>query len=114
MRFYKIKEHDEVIFSNNEIKSDLEEIEASYDEDNSHQIKLKELGNLVNITVNDGLHSMNETHYIKFVVVETNFGFKVRNLNVGDKIALDFVLLRNEELKNIYLYCNVHSLIKFK
>lgn len=105
---------EEIIFSNNEIETELEELIPEIDEDNSHNIKINQIGRLVTLTIDDGLHPMIETHYIKFVVLETNLGFKVRNLLIGDKLALDFVLLTNEEVVNIYLYCNVHSLIKMK
>lgn len=64
------------------------------------------------ITVNVGSvdHPMTPEHYIEFIVLETEKGFRIAYLNPGDKPAVDFY--EEEPVIAVYAYCNLHGLWK--
>ena len=64
------------------------------------------------ITVNVGSvdHPMTEEHYIEFIALETEKGFRIAYLNPGDKPRVDFY--EEEPVIAVYAYCNLHGLWK--
>lgn len=101
------------ILLNKESKLDLNllEINEEKEEVKGHSIKIREAGRFISIKfINE--HIMIDTHYIKFIIIETNLGMYIRYFKIGDKLEFDFVLAINEKINNIYSYCNVHGLFK--
>ena len=66
----------------------------------------------VDVVVGSVEHPMTPEHYIEWVVLETNIGTQIKHLEPNQKPQTSFVLLENEEIKNVYAYCNLHSLWK--
>lgn len=66
--------------------------------------------NKITVTVGSVLHPMMEKHYIEFVVLETEKGFRVAYLQPGDEPKVDF--LEDEKVIAVYDYCNLHGLWK--
>jgi superoxide reductase len=64
------------------------------------------------ITVNVGSvdHPMTEEHYIEFIALETEKGFRIAYLNPGDKPRVDFY--EEEPVIAVYAFCNLHGLWK--
>ena len=67
---------------------------------------------LVEVSIGEVDHPMTEDHYIEFVLLETNKGVRINNLNPGDTPHTSFILEEDEELLNTYAYCNLHGLWK--
>lgn len=55
-------------------------------------------------------HPMDKVHHIEWIEIETNKGTQRKILNVGDSPSTLFILEENEDLLNIYAYCNLHGL----
>lgn len=66
--------------------------------------------NLVNVEVGSVTHPMTEEHYIQFIVLETNLGYKVRELQPTDTPTASFMCVEGEECVAVYEYCNLHGL----
>ena len=66
--------------------------------------------NRITVTVGSVEHPMTPEHYIEFIVLETANGFRVANLNPGDKPSVDFY--EDEPVIAVYEYCNLHGLWK--
>lgn len=64
----------------------------------------------VTVQVGDTLHPMSDTHYIQWVVIETNKGIYRKNFCPSDVPIADFCLEECEELITAYAYCNLHGL----
>ena len=64
------------------------------------------------LTVNVGSvdHPMTEEHYIQFIALETDKGFRIAYLNPGDEPKADFYA--EEKAIAVYEYCNLHGLWK--
>ena len=69
-------------------------------------------GNKVLVKVGSVAHPMLPAHYIQFVVLETNKGYKVAKLTPGEAPEAAFVLSDGEEAVAAYEYCNLHGLWK--
>lgn len=67
-------------------------------------------GNSYKISVGSTLHPMEKEHYIKWLVIETTNGFYTKYFNYNDKPEYTFI--SNDEVINVYAYCNIHSLFK--
>lgn len=65
---------------------------------------------IVKVSVGSVLHPMAEDHFINFIVVETNKGYKVANLIPQSNPEAIFVLDKDEKVLNVYEYCNLHGL----
>ena len=73
-------------------------------------ISIKE--NVVTVKVGDVLHPMSEEHYIKWIYLETNKGIHRVDLRPEDEPYAYFTLNRDEAVKGVYAYCNLHGLWK--
>ena len=69
-------------------------------------------GNLIKVSVGEVEHPMVEDHYIKWIILETSEGFKVKNLNYTDAPVAIFSLLDGEEVIAAYEFCNKHGVWK--
>lgn len=67
-------------------------------------------GNKLSVSVGSVDHPMEEAHYIQFIVLETENGFRVVYLNPGDAPKADFYA--DEKVIAVYEYCNLHGLWK--
>ena len=66
--------------------------------------------NVIEVRVGEMEHPMIEEHYIEFIILETNKGYMIKNLEPGDKPIATFILGDKEEYVNAYAYCNLHGL----
>lgn len=71
-------------------------------------IKCKD--NEVTVNIGEVAHPMDNDHYIKWIVLETNKSKYIRYLKPGDKPEACFKLCDNEMIATVYEFCNVHSL----
>ncbi len=69
-------------------------------------------GLLAKVSVGEVTHPMVEDHYIKWIILETTEGYKVKNLNYTDEPVAIFPLLDGEEVIAVYEYCNKHGVWK--
>lgn len=67
-------------------------------------------GNKITVTVGSVEHPMSEEHYIQWIALVTETGFRIAYLNPGDAPKADF--LAEEPVKAVYAYCNLHGLWK--
>lgn len=67
-------------------------------------------GNIVTVKVGSVAHPMMDAHYIEWIGLETNHGFKIANLKPGVAPEAKFALLDDEEVVLAYAYCNLHGL----
>ena len=64
----------------------------------------------VTIQVGSVLHPMTEEHHIAFIVLQTNLGYQVKELDHTGTPNASFVLLKDEKCVAVYEYCNLHGL----
>ncbi len=69
---------------------------------------------LVTISVGETLHPMTEEHYIMWIHVYSDAREYHFNLKPGDNPQVKFSKDINEEIKEVYAYCNLHGLWKDK
>lgn len=68
-------------------------------------------GSKVIVTVGSVNHPMLEEHYIEWIYVETDKGYYRKALHPGQEPKAEFNI-GEEELKEVYAYCNLHGLWK--
>ena len=73
-------------------------------------IEVKDL--LATVIVGSVEHPMQDDHYIKWIILETSEGIKVKNLTPSDKPIAIFSLLDGEEVISAYEFCNKHGIWK--
>ena len=69
-------------------------------------------GNVVTVTVGSVEHPMIETHYIKWIALQTKEGNQRKTLKPGNKANACFALCEGDEVVAAYAYCNLHGLWK--
>lgn len=69
-------------------------------------------GDVIHVEVGSVLHPMEEKHYITMIVLETEGGFQVKQLNPGEEPKADFTLAPGDKAVAVYEYCNLHGLWK--
>ncbi len=67
-------------------------------------------GKKVNVVVGSAPHPMVEDHYIEFVILVTNLGYKVNYLKPNTEPETNFALANGEKVVACYAFCNLHSL----
>ncbi len=77
-----------------------------------HVPVVKEHDNLVQVSVGEVIHPMTNEHYIEFIVLHTDQGYKVKHLHPSDLPVAEFALKENEIIFSAYAYCNLHGLWK--
>ena len=68
--------------------------------------------NKVIVNVGSVVHPMSEEHYIEWISLVTNNGVQRKYLNPGKDPEVCFSILDDEEVKEVYAYCNLHGLWK--
>lgn len=66
----------------------------------------------VMVTVGSEPHPMTPEHYIQWIIIETNKGYYCKHLEPTDEPEACIKLCKNEMVKNVYEYCNLHKLWK--
>lgn len=69
-------------------------------------------GDTIHVEVGSTLHPMQEEHFITMIVLETENGFQVKELNPGEEPKADFAVVAGEKPVAVYEYCNLHGLWK--
>lgn len=64
----------------------------------------------IQIQVGSDMHPMSELHYIKWIAIETDKGFHLKQLKPDKSPTATFYLCSEEHVINIYSYCNLHGL----
>ena len=77
-----------------------------------HVPVIKKDGNSITITCGEVLHPMEETHYIEFMILETNRNSYLHYLKAGEEPISKFTLSNDEKVVAAYAYCNLHGLWK--
>ena len=67
-------------------------------------------GNKITVSVGSAEHPMLEAHYIQFIALECETGFRIAYLKPSDKPTADFYA--EEPVKAVYEFCNLHGLWK--
>ena len=70
-------------------------------------ILIEEAG-IKKVFVGEVEHPMTSEHYIEFIAVQTKSEMLIRKLKPLDKP--EFIINTNEEIINMYAYCNLHGL----
>ena len=62
------------------------------------------------VKVGETLHPMEDNHYIKWIVLETDNGKYIKTLKPGNDPIATFKISKNENPIAVYEFCNIHSL----
>ena len=66
----------------------------------------------VHVTVGSTEHPMTPEHHIAWMVLQTNHGIQLRNLDVEKGPTMVFTICEKDEVEAVYAYCNLHGLWK--
>ena len=66
----------------------------------------------VTVKVGSTAHPMTDAHHIEWVVLETEYGYRRKDLKPGDEPVAKFELMPFDKVKSVYAYCNLHGLWK--
>ena len=77
-----------------------------------HVPVIEEKENEVIVKVGEVAHPMLPEHFIEFIVLHTDQGYKLKHLKPGDAPVASFAILDNEIVFSAYAYCNLHGLWK--
>ena len=66
--------------------------------------------NKVSVVVGEVEHPMVEEHFIEWILLKTNQGIQLKELEVGQRPAAEFALSEGDEVVEAYAYCNLHGL----
>lgn len=66
--------------------------------------------NRIEVRVGTIDHPMEEAHYIEWIILETESGYRVQHLAPGEHNYVEF--LNDEKVIAVYAYCNLHGLWK--
>ena len=77
-----------------------------------HVPAVKFEGSEVVVNVGTVDHPMVPEHYIEWVSLLTAKGTQLKKLNPGEKPEARFTLTADDEVLEVYAYCNLHSLWK--
>lgn len=69
-------------------------------------------GSRLIVNVGENEHPMTPDHYIQWIFVKTSKGAYVKYLTADDNPDACFKLCHDEEIKEVYCYCNRHGLWK--
>lgn len=107
LKFYSLDE--KVIFSTYDL--DLAELNAKTVDANEKHVPVVEInGSLVHVKVGSIPHPMTEEHQIEYILVETDKGFYVKDLDFNTPAEATFTLTTGEKVLKVYAYCNLHGL----
>ncbi|MBR5930838.1 MAG: desulfoferrodoxin [Lachnospiraceae bacterium] len=66
----------------------------------------------VHVTVGSVEHPMTEEHHIAWMVLQTNHGIQIRELDVNKGPTMVFTICEMDKVEAVYAYCNLHGLWK--
>lgn len=66
--------------------------------------------NVITVQVGELLHPMEDSHFIKWIILETDKNKYLKTLRPGDDPKAKFCMCVDEKPKAVYEYCNIHSL----
>lgn len=69
-------------------------------------------GETVTVSVGAAEHPMTPEHYIEWVCVESDEGLQFKKLNPNASPRVSFSLTKDDNVKAVYAFCNLHSLWK--
>lgn len=73
----------------------------------------REDGKLV-VNVGDVEHPMSEEHYIEWIALVTKKGNQRKTLEPSSRPQVEFLVENDDEILELYAYCNLHGLWKAK
>lgn len=71
-------------------------------------------GNVLVVNIGDVEHPMSEEHYIEWVALVTKSGNQRKMLQPSTKPEVRFLVNEDDEILELYAYCNLHGLWKSK
>ncbi|VEU82131.1 desulfoferrodoxin family protein [Acholeplasma hippikon] len=94
-------------------QNELHQVKENMDPEviETHTPIIKKMGDFIYVEVNKE-HPMLDVHHLELIIIETNHGVHVKKLFSQNLIKAQFILTEGEVIINIYVYCNVHHLIK--
>ena len=110
MKFYKID--DQIVISDKTLSAVGEELTANTMDaaQEKHVPVIEQAGDTVIVKVGFVEHPSLPTHYIGWILLETEHGFQIHYLKPGMKPEASFKV--NEAVVAAYEYCNLHGLWK--
>ena len=69
-------------------------------------------GQKVTVTVGSTSHPMLEEHYIEWIALATKQGNQRKELKPGQEPQAEFMISEDDEVLEVYAYCNLHGLWK--
>lgn len=69
-------------------------------------------GNKITVSVGSVEHPMTPEHYIQWICLITNQGCHYKLLKPTDPPKACFLLCQDEQMEEVYAFCNLHSLWK--
>ena len=75
-----------------------------------HLPVLSQNGNTVCVEIGSIPHPMTKEHSINWVCLQTDDGFTVKQLEIGDEPKVCFEVCPKDCIKNVFAYCNLHGL----
>jgi desulfoferrodoxin len=69
-------------------------------------------GERVTVTVGSVAHPMLDNHYIEWIALQTKSGNQRKGLHPGDEPKAVFLVPEDDEIVDVYAYCNLHGLWK--
>lgn len=69
-------------------------------------------GQKVTVTVGSAKHPMLEEHYIEWIALATKQGNQRKELKPGQEPQAEFMISEDDEVLEVYAYCNLHGLWK--
>ncbi len=67
-------------------------------------------GNTVTVNVGSVTHPMTVEHLINWVALETEQGTQIKHLKADGEPVVAFALAKDDAVKKVYAYCNLHGL----
>ncbi len=64
----------------------------------------------VSVRIGSELHPMKDNHYISWIGLRTNQGFRLKELHPGSRPEAVFFLDPGDRVEAVYAFCNLHGL----
>lgn len=77
-----------------------------------HVPVVTKVGGLVKVNVGEVNHPMTDAHYIEWVALRTKYGNQRKALKPGEEPYVEFLVSEDDEVLDVYAYCNLHGLFK--
>ncbi len=84
-------------------------VDASHEK---HVPVIKAEGGRVTVEIGSVPHPMLQEHHISWVYIQTARGGQRKNLEIGEKPAVEFSITEDDKLLSAFAYCNLHGLWK--